>query len=450
MLSLKGQAASALAEGNFDQVDRLLSKAEDNYQRVRTLEEVRKFAEIRITRGDNSLFRGDPGGALALYLSAAEFFRPFDESEMATCLSEMAGKAYEVARRTLDAGFFVASRLLETLIEIPSLQVNLRDMAIAKYQLGLIYRSEYEQSPRDGVGESLDKAISYARQSNFFFEQEGGSFESVSAAISLANCLWQRGKSGAVPNDIKEAVEIFEKANSNLSGLSNAAELVPHICNNLGGALLDLRELSAPEIASSLLDKALDAFNTGVKASEEFSNAEGWAAAKSNLGGLLAQKAQMDGSDESIRNFLRVRAIAELSAALEAWPSVAFPIPYAQTQLRLGDVLRVHAVSIGEPLAELYLHRALQAYEAATSVYSEERDPARWAHIQIQIGSIFAFHAKMEGVNTVRDDYMRAVDDYRKALPILRNSTDELAADWCAQALKRAEVALTTFQDEDD
>lgn len=450
LLHLKNEAANALSEGDFDQVDRLLSRAEDSYQKARTLEEIRKFAEIRITRGDSCLFRGDSMAAQTFYLSAAEFFRPFDEVEMAACLTKIAGQVYEIARRSLDPAFPVAARLLETLIEIPSIKTNPSEIAAAHYRLGLIYRSECERSSRREAAEILDKAILYSRQSSTFLDRTGPTFESISAAIGLANCLWHRGQKLSAANDLKEAVETLERARANLNDCPDAAELRPHICNGLGIALMDLHKLTGSEEDASLLDNAIEAFNAGIRASEELSNAEGWGAAKSNIGALLAEKAKANGIDESARNFLRVRAIAELSAALETSPSVAFPIQFGQTQLKLGNVLREHASAVEEPLAEFYLSRALNAYEAAASVYAEDRDPERWAHIALQMGSIFAFHAKLNRARSAHKDFEQAAIYFRKALPILREIKDERAAEWVARALERAESELAGLRAEGD
>lgn len=449
LLHLRSEAANALSEGDFDQVDRLLSRAEDSYQKARTLEEIRKFAEIRITRGDSCLLRGNPTAAQTFYLSAAEFFRPFDELEMAACLTKIAAQVYEVARRSLDPAFLVAARLLETLIEIPSIKTNPSEIAAAHYRLGLIYRSECDRSPRREAAEILDKAILYSRQSSTFLDRTGPTFESISAAIGLANCLWHRGQRLSAANDLREAIETLEKARANLGDCSDAAELLPHICNSLGIALMDLHRLIGSERDASLLDRAIEAFNAGVRASEDLSNAEGWGAAKSNIGALLAEKAQANGLDEGTRDFLRVRAIAELSAALETSPSVAFPIQFGQTQLKLGNVLREHAISVGEPLGEFYLSRALNAYEAAASVYSEDRDPERWAHIALQMGSIFAFHARLDGVKSAAKDFEQAAAYFRKVLPILREMKDESAVNWAARALERAEADLAGLRAED-
>lgn len=449
LLHLRSEAANALSEGDFDQVDRLLSRAEDSYQKARTLQEIRKFAEIRITRGDSCLLRGNPTAAQTFYLSAAEFFRPFDELEMAACLTKIAAQVYEVARRSLDPAFLVAARLLETLIEIPSIKTNPSEIAAAHYRLGLIYRSECDRSPRREAAEILDKAILYSRQSSTFLDRTGPTFESISAAIGLANCLWHRGQRLSAANDLREAIETLEKARANLGDCSDAAELLPHICNSLGIALMDLHRLIGSERDASLLDRAIEAFNAGVRASEDLSNAEGWGAAKSNIGALLAEKAQANGLDEGTRDFLRVRAIAELSAALETSPSVAFPIQFGQTQLKLGNVLREHAISVGEPLGEFYLSRALNAYEAAASVYSEDRDPERWAHIALQMGSIFAFHARLDGVKSAAKDFEQAAAYFRKVLPILREMKDESAVNWAARALERAEADLAGLRAED-
>ena len=72
---LKQRAARALADGQFDEVDRLLGKAEEEYQLDRTLSQVRKHAGIRISRGDGRMLKGDANAALDHYRTAVEFYR---------------------------------------------------------------------------------------------------------------------------------------------------------------------------------------------------------------------------------------------------------------------------------------------------------------------------------------------------------------------------------------
>lgn len=72
--NLKIAATNALSDGNFDEADQLLLKAEEVQQQDQTLRQLRKHAELRITRGDINLLKGDGENALKLYLSACEFF----------------------------------------------------------------------------------------------------------------------------------------------------------------------------------------------------------------------------------------------------------------------------------------------------------------------------------------------------------------------------------------
>lgn len=440
LLGLREQAAGALSEGDFVRVDSLLSEAEENYHKSQTLEEVSRFSEIRLIRGDSSMFSGKPEGALELYLSAAEFFRPFDERKTAECLNKTAWKAYEIERRSLDPALFVPARLLERLLELPSVKNNPEEIAAANYRLGLIYRTEFDMSPHRDDLTSLDKAILHSQLGMSFLSRQGATFESISASIGLANCLGQRGRLRGDSTDLSSAVTLLKTARSTADSVDGAAELLPHIYNNLGNSLLGLGEV---EHSQGYLDEALEAFSAGVKESERFSNAEGWGAAKINIGALLSDRAQDEELESHVRRFLRVRAISEFHAALEIFPESMFPTQYAQAHLRLGDVLREHALSSEEGLVEFYLFRAIQSYEAAATVVTKERDPRRWAHIQIQLGSIFAFHAKLEGVDTSADDYERATERYKTALAILRDiSEEEHAVDWCVGALERAQIAL--------
>lgn len=443
---LKREAALALSEGEFDRVDALLTEAEEVYQRERTLIEVKKYSEIRVTRGYNGLFQGKSEFALDLFLSSADLLHPFDESEAAELLNQVAANVYEFARRSLDTDFLVAARLLDALIRMPTMQGNEFELAKANYRLGLIYRNDAESTRPDLRQSALTKAASHARRAWDYFQENGQAFDAVSAATSLANCLWQHGNSSASKEQISEAVDLLRVAKKWAEAGEDIEELLPHVYNSLGSALMDLCLVDDGGPSAAGLREAQEAFSAGISISEKLSHPEGWGVAKMNLGGLLGYMARSSNLSTPFRSFLRVRAIAEISSGLETFPSEAFPYRFANGQHRLARVLREHALEVNEGMAEFYLFRALGAYESAASVLTKERDSVSWADMQLEIGSIFAYHAELGDGDVRQQDLEMAIERFRNAIPIFTASGDNHKADWCASALQRAESSLAEMK----
>lgn len=439
---LKREAAEALSEGEFDKVDVLLVEAEEAYQKDRTLAEVKKYCEIRVTRGHNGLFRGKPDLALTLFLSAAGMLRPIDESEAAKLLNQIAGDVYEYARRSLATEISVAAKLLEALVEMPSMRADAHELAKINYRLGLIYRSDAESARANLRQAALLKAAEHSRNAWNYFQTNGEPFEAVSSATALANCLWQDGNRSASKEQIREAVELLQAAQKLAEASEDTSQLLPHVYNSLGSALMDLSLVDEESPSMDSLSEAQRAFADGIRISEKLSHVEGWGVAKLNLGGLLGFMAMAEDLEPSVRDFLRVRAIAEISSGLETFPSESFPIRYANGQLKLARILRDHALDVAEGLVEFYLFRAMGAFESAGSVFTEERDPATWAGIQLEVGSIFAYHAKLADDDVRQQDFQMAIERFEYALPIFLEVNDKIKADWCAGALQRAKSAL--------
>lgn len=430
--SLKAAAEAALSNGNFDEVDALLAKAEENYQQERTLREVRKHAAIRITRGDNSLLRGDAIEAFAFYKSGVEFFRAFDQIEMASNIDAIARRIYETGRRSLQPTFFIAADLLKILIELEHVKTNPRSLAGACYRLGLVYRNEYENNPSEAASEALDNAIKYSAIAAAYVGTKEDLFQIISAKVGLANCLMDRAKASHSRDDIRKAIELLNSSKFALKENPDAEALSPHVLNSLGAALMAWRQIDKSENAEEVLDDAFKAFSDAVRAAEDFSDVEVWGASKANIGGILAEKANARDPEDPDGQFLRIRAISELSAAIETFPVVVFPFKFGEAKFSLGRVLMEHALALQSPLSEIYLFRAIQAYEAAANVFSEETYPERWARIQSYIGSIFSIHAKMIDGDTVLNDYETAIQLYERASEVFKSLN--LSKDRCVIA----------------
>jgi len=410
LIKLKDDAAVALSEGRFDDVDSALAAAEQRFQHERTLAEIRKHSALRITRGDNSLLRGDPQAALGFYQSAAAFFKPFDEVEMAELLQDLAHRVYESAMRSLAPTFFVAASLLETITELDHIKADPRLLAETFYRLSLIYRNDYQTGAHVSVP-LLDKAISYSRSATAYSGAEDETFQVASMKINLANCLMDRAKFvRGDSSDITEVISILEQTRLSLRDDPNAQELRATACNSLGAALLSSRDLDPRVDPEAALDLALDAFSESLEVSEQYFDAETWGVTKANIGGILAEMADRGDFKGYREHFLRIRAISEYHAAVETIHVAAFPFRAADIHNSLAGVLIKHAMAVGEPLAEMYLFRAMQSYEIVARVYSREDHPMRWAQANERIGSIFAQHAALPGVTTAEADIAKATE----------------------------------------
>jgi len=402
------RALSALAEGNFEEVDTLLADAESDYQDQRTMIEVRKQAKIRITRGDSRFLAGDPTGALAHYKTASEFFRAFDEREMAGVINELAHRVYENSRQSLRPAFFVTARLMEVLIELDCVTSEPRLLGEASYRLSLAYRNE-GLSELDGASAALGKAISYARAAASYTGHVDEVSLTASMSINLANCLMDRAKLGgtAEVDDAKEAIEVLVSTREKLGSFSSARNLLAHTCNSLGAAYRFLRNINPSAASSFILDNAVDAFYESISIAEEFSDAENWGAAKANVGAMLAELASEGDPNDYKTHFLRIRAISEYQAALETFPMAAFPFRAADIHAAMADLLVVHSGVMDQPFSDHYLLRALASLESATVVYSRELYPKRWADARARTGSILALRVSDQG-NAVKTETLNA------------------------------------------
>ncbi|POR54313.1 helix-turn-helix domain-containing protein [Bosea psychrotolerans] len=417
---LKDDANIALAEGQFDKVDELLAHAEEHYQNDRTLAEIRKHAAIRVTRGDNCLLGGRPDTALAHYRSAAEFFKPFDEKEMAKLLEDSAHRIYEVAKRSLNPAFHLAIELLKPLLDLDHVKSSARLLAGANYRLGLTMRNYYLSNPQNVGKNTLDKAIFYSRQAANYSGNEDESFDVGSMKVNLANLLLDRAKleNGSETADVTEAISLLQNLRINLRNDKKAQELRSYTCNSLGAALLTSRNIDAPIDTNEALDQALGAFRETLEISELYSDAENWGAAKANIGGVLAEMASTKNLESHKANFLRIRAISEFNSAIETTSVIAYPLHAAALHELLARVLTDHAVAIDNEIGEVYLVRAIQSYEISGSIFNREQHPHRWAQIQERIGSIFAHHARMPNVTSSKEDIAKAITYLEEAAAV--------------------------------
>lgn len=408
------KAGQALADGRFEVVDAILAAAEEQFQNDRTLTEIRKQADIRIARGDASLLSGAPNTALIHYQTAAEYFRPFDQKEMVQLLQELAFRVYETSKRSLSPNYQVASTLLTKALSLEVVQNDKKLQSELNYRLGLIIRNDWIFKDRKSK-KDLDLAISHATEA-VRLRASSDSFHRYSAVIGLSNLMIDRATTfkGSKKSDITEAIEMLESLSAALRADESAGELRAHACNSLGAAFLTARDIKA--IGKKLaLESAMKSFQEAVDVSEKYSDPENWGVAKSNIGSVLAELSRATNLAPHERSFLRMRAISEFQAASETVPFVLYPLHAAMLQEFLGRILAEQGRDTSEELREMYLIRAIQAFETVGIMLPKSKHPKRWAISREWIGGIYATHAQLEGVSTFQHDVEKAAAYFEEA-----------------------------------
>lgn len=438
-------AAEALSKGEFESVEQLLFEAEERFQKSETLHEVQKYADLRIARGDTYLLRGNTQRALALYVEAAEFFRPFDVEAMEDALNELCHRAYEVARRSLEPTYSLVLGLLDVLATVPTVQSDVRKKSALSYRKSLILRNVAERSQGKAAQEALEQAVLSARDA-WSGQADKTSNTAIQVNLSLSNCLCQQGTASNDVGKISEAVSILRKTKAVLEHSPTSFGLLAYACNSLGAALLALLSIDTSMNKEDVLKEALAAFSMAVKASEEMSNIEIWCTAKINVGNLLADCARAESSTPKDRVFLRVRAVCEYASACEVHPLLVFHEQFASAQYQLGEVLFELATTTPRGLAEPYLSRSMNAFYTASTVWDAERAPSRWASINLRLGRGFMWHAEMEEVDTTLSDYEKALEHLNIALPIFDEGNSASELDACKRAIGQATAALSAAQ----
>jgi tetratricopeptide (TPR) repeat protein len=446
IVARKRQATAALADAQFDKVDEILAELEERFQQQRTLTEVGKQVEIRVTRGDACLMNEDPDTALAHYLQAARFFQPFSEEEMARVLDENAHKVYESSLRTLRPRFSVGVRLLEELLTLGFIVSDVKRRAKAQYQLGLIYRNAAANADGD-VEALLAHALDHSRLAEELVGSDNDPFQAVSTKINLANCLLDRGQLLREPAAFKEAIEILRTAKVIALEEEDARPLLGHVCNSLGATLLRARQTSKNGLSRSATAEALEQFSEAISNAERYCFPDVWGSAKMNRARLLEYQAHQAGKSGVERIFRRVQAISEYQAALESYPETLFPDMFAEAHFELAGVLFNHAQAIGDGRDEFYMIRAIQSYEVASTIFAEKPNPLRWAECQMYIGSIFGRHARLEHARDPKHDLEEARQRFQAAYEAFHASGDKKRAAHCEKAVAQAKDELSQRSD---
>jgi tetratricopeptide (TPR) repeat protein len=439
---LKTEANTALAEGQFEKVDALLARIEEGFQHERTLAEISKQAEIRITRGDTSLMQENPEKALDHYLRAARFFEHFDEEEMIRILYDNAHKMYESGLRTIRPRFQIGIRLLEEMLLLNTIRNDPIRECRTHYQLGLILRNAARQQSGDERRNLIERAIGHSREAASQTVTAGDAFQVVSSMIALANCLLDKGVYDGELGTLNDALATNRSARLIALEEEGAGSLLCHASSGIGSVILAIERMTNATLSDARVEEVIGHFDEAINNAETHFSIDVWGGAKINRARLFERRARQTDRPEHERVFLRIRAIADYQASIETYPETIFPLRYAQAHFELGNVLFQQGLIPNYLQAELYLFRAIQSYEIASLVFQQEEQSVSWADCQMYIGSVFAHHADLNDGRTRQHDLPKALECFEAALEVFQKEGSESGCEQCERAITRLKTVM--------
>ncbi|MFV1494913.1 hypothetical protein VWY34_03645, partial [Phaeobacter sp. JH20_02] len=186
--------------------------------------------------------------------------------------------------------------------------------------------------------------------------------------------------------------------------------LMGHACGGLAAVVLrTLAASPSPSREKETYEKALAEYEEALAAAGRSNDQEIWGTAQMNLARLYSEKAKRDDTTHHEAQFLRVRSISSYLAAIETYPEVQFPQPFAEAHFELAETLFDHGLQAEDALFELYFMRAIHSFTQAAEIFTEQTDPQRWAHIQCRLGSIFGNHARRANPDVAEHDLEKAI-----------------------------------------
>jgi tetratricopeptide (TPR) repeat protein len=447
IVQAKRHAAEALANGKLDEVDATLAALEERFQEQRTLVEIGKQAQIRGTRGDTCLMKGDAEGAFRHYLQAARFFQPFSEAESAHVLEENARRVYEASRRMMRPVFGIGIRLLEELLKLGVVVNDLKRSSAAHFRLGLICRNAASHVSDEEKTNLLQRALKHARLAAAQVADGGDLYKIVSAKVSVANCLLSLAEQHATPDTRGEAMTILRSARIIALEEEEVESQLCYISNNLGGAVLAAGEDAEGIPNGTAIEEALELFLEAIVSAERFNDQDIWGAAQMNRARLLVAKARQEDRNSDERAFLFVQAISSYHAAIETYPETLFSDRFAVAHFELASTLSLFSQIVPHGRAEAYMFRAIQSFEIAGAICADSLRE-RWAECQMFSGSVMARHAQLDVAADPEFDFGEAIRRFEAALGVYELGQDGKRIETCKHAIAAAKRELAELRSE--
>ena len=433
LANIRGAAEDAIAHADFDEAEAMLAAAEELQQTERTLAEVRKQAEIRKTRADTLLLKGDTDAAARHFEAAAEFLVPFDRMEAASSLHGSANRLVEHARRFGGSGFRRAVEIYRRNLEVCTQRAYPLDWAATQSALGIALARQAERTAPPAGEELFGEATAAHRAALEVYRRDEHPENWAKTQSSLGWALVvlaTRGGFGTTQAALlAEAVLAFRAALDVQTCTEHPVESAT-TQDHLGYALRRMAMIainwrivgtewvmteSGRSAGAALLDEAVAAHRAALEIRTRTDLPRDWAITQNRLGRALLEQAWLYGSEgaEPV-----AEAVAAFRAALEVHTRAEFPVSWANLQSNLGTALRNQASrAAGNAEAMALLGEALAAFRAVLEVRTRADDPIDWQRAQRNLGLALENMGDLGGTDAARC-YRDALSCFEAALAV--------------------------------
>jgi tetratricopeptide (TPR) repeat protein len=414
----RAAAEAAIAVGDFDGADAVLAGAEELQQEHRTLVEVRRQVELRLTRAGALLLKSDADGAATHIEKAAGFLLPFAPEEAAVVRHAGAMRLYDEALRLGGTGLLRAVQLYRRNEAIWTREAHPVEWAATQYNLSNSLqewgtRIEGAAGPR-----LLAEAVSAYREALEVHTRAEHPMEWAITQNSLATTLRKQAARTEGPAGNALLAEAVAAHRAALEVYTRAAHRVAWAMtqNSLGNTLRNQAARTEGPAGARLLAEAVAAYRAALEVRTRGAHPVDWAATQNNLGLALAKQAS--GTEGSAAVELLVEAVAAFRAALEVRTRAARPVDWAGTQTNLGSALRSHAMRTEGPAGDALVAEAVAAYRAALEVYTRAAHPMAWGMTQNNLGNALGNWAGRSESPARAELLAEAVAAFRAALEV--------------------------------
>jgi len=441
-----GIAKSLIDEGQFDEADMILADAEEFQQTEHTLVEVRKQANLRATRGEAALLKGDPDTAYTHYAAAADMVQPFELIEAAVYRRAYSVLLLKHSQRFGGNGLRLAADLLTDNLTDAIRNSRESEWSDSQITLGIALRGQGTRTQGEAGAALFAKAVAAYEAALTVRTQEDHPVQWAMTQNNLGIALKEQGSrtqgdSGAAL--FAQSVAAYEAALTVRTQADHPLDWAM-TQNNLGNALQEQGKRTEGEAGAALFAQAVTAYEAALVVLTQAGHPVQWATTQNNLGNALSEQGERTQGEAGAALF--AQAVAAYEAALTIRTQADHPMQWAMTQNNLGGAMQEQGKRTeGEAGAALFA-QAVTAYEAALTVHTPADHPMQWAMTQMNIGMAYTAMAEREEGDT-RTPLDRALAALDNALTIFDPEHTGYYFDGCTAAREKAAALRAALDD---
>ncbi|MEM7060798.1 MAG: hypothetical protein AAF557_24730 [Pseudomonadota bacterium] len=443
-------AEDALSRGDFDEAEEILSAAEEVQQQECTLAEVRKQSQIRATRAEAALLKGDQDEAFGHFKTSANMFAPFDPLESAKVRRNHYLALYQNGLNFPGPALSHAATLarINLVTYAEPVHAEMRGVTLGNLAIFLGVEGKRKGGP---AGEDLQgQAVQAHRDALKVYTRDEMPTKWATAQHNLANTLQEQGSRTAGSEGralLLEAIEAYQETMQIRTRTAMPVEWAMTQTSR-GNALLTLSMRTKGPESVDLRAKAVQAFHEALLIRTREAMPTDWAMTRTGLGDArLTESTQTSGRE---RADLLAQAIDIYRDVLSVFTWDETPNDWAMTQHNLGNALQKQGEFTTLWDSDAALTEALKAYRESLLVRTRANLPAQWAATQVGLGEALETIAERGAVTKRRAGLLEALEHLDAALEVYDPSAMSFHFDECSKARDRvaAKLAGTWVEDE--